>query len=137
MLRNETGDEDFIKGIRLYYERFKNSNALSPDFMNAMEEASGKDLGRFFTQWLYVPGQPELKILQKADKKSGITEISVEQEQDTLFEFNLELLIKDSFGEKVERVYVKDRLTKITVPSAKGISITPDPDVKLLFKLVE
>ena len=66
-----------------------------------MEEASGKDLSRFFTQWLYVPGQPELKILQKADKKSGTTEISIEQEQDTLFEFNLELLIKDSSGRKI------------------------------------
>ena len=128
---------DFIKGLRLYYERFKNSNALSSDFQNAMEEVSGKDLSRFFSQWLYVPGQPELKILQKADKKSGITEISIEQEQDTLFEFNLELLIKDSSGEKMQRVFVKDRLTKITVPSAKVTSITPDPDVKLLYKLVE
>ena len=81
------------------------------------------------------PGQPELKILQKADKKSDITEISIEQEQDTLFEFNLELLIKDSSGEKVQRIFVKDRLTKFTVPSAKVSSITPDPDVKLLFKL--
>jgi aminopeptidase N len=137
MLRNETGDVDFIKGLRLYYERFKNSNALSSDFQQAMEKASGKDLSRFFTQWLYVPGQPELKILQKADKKSDITEISIEQEQDTLFEFNLELLIKDSSGEKVQRVFVKDRLTRITVPSAKVASITPDPDVKLLYKLVE
>jgi aminopeptidase N len=137
MLRNETGDVDFIKGLRLYYERFKNSNALSSDFQQAMEKASGKDLSRFFTQWLYVPGQPELKILQKADKKSDITEISIEQEQDTLFEFNLELLIKDSSGEKVQRIFVKDRLTKFTVPSAKVSSITPDPDVKLLYKLVE
>ena len=100
-------------------------------------KSSGKDLSRFFTQWLYVPGHPELKILQKADKKSGTTQITIEQEQDTLFEFNLELLIKDSYGEKVQRIFVKDRLTKITVPSAKVTSITPDPDVKLLYKLVE
>jgi aminopeptidase N len=137
MLRSETGDGDFIKGLRLYYERFKNSNALSSDFQHAMEEASGKDLSGFFSQWLYVPGQPELKIWNKAIKKSGTTDIYIEQEQDTLFEFNLELLINDSSGERVDRIIVKERLTKITVPSAKVTSITPDPDVKLLFKLIQ
>ena len=110
MLREETGDADFIKGLSLYYERFKNSNALSSDFQHAMEEVSGKDLSRFFSQWLYVPGHPELKILQKASKKSGTTQISVEQEQDTLFEFNLELLIKDSSGEKMQTNFRKGQI---------------------------
>lgn len=135
MLRCEIGDGDFIKGLRLYYDRFKNSNALSSDFQQVMEEASGKDLSIFFNQWLNLAGQPELKIWNRAIKKKGITEVFIEQLQDHLFEFNLELLIKDALGERVEKIVVKERLTKINLQSADVTEITPDPNVKLLFKL--
>ena len=134
MLRSEIGDSSFINGLKLYYNRFKNSNALSIDLQKAMEETSGKDLNVFFTQWLYIAGQPELKIWNKVIKKTGLTEVYIEQKQDHLFEFNLELLIKDSSGERLEKTAVKDRLTKITVQSTSIQVITPDPYVKLLFK---
>ncbi len=137
MLRDETGDAAFIKGLRLYYDRFKNSNALSSDFEKAMEEASGKDLSRFFSQWLYVAGYPELKIWKKINMKKGVTEIYIEQIQDHLFEFNLELLVKDNSGERVEKIAVKDRLTKINIQSVSVVSVTPDPNVKLLFRLAD
>ncbi len=136
MLRCETGDEDFIKGLRLYYNRFRNSNVLSLDFQHTMEEASGRDLGRFFRQWLNTAGHPELKIWNRADRKTGMTEVFVEQKQDRLFEFNLEMLIKDRSGERLEKIDIKDRLTRIIVPVKAVTSITPDPDVKLLFTLV-
>jgi aminopeptidase N len=137
MLRFEIGDGDFIKGVRLYYDRFRNSNALSSDFQHAMEDASGKDLGKFFRQWLYIPGQPELKIWKSANKKKGITEVFIEQMQDHLFEFNLDLSIKDSSGERVENFFVKERLTRINLQSAHVTAITPDPNVNLLFRLDE
>jgi aminopeptidase N len=135
MLRCETGDPDFIKGLRLYYDRFKNSNALTSDFQKAMEEASGKDLNIFFRQWLYTSGQPELKIWSRAIKKTGTTDIYIEQKQDHLFEFPLELLIRESSGEILEKITVRERLTKINVKSANVTDVTPDPNVKLLFKL--
>ena len=135
MLRYEVGNDDFIKGLRLYYDRFKNLNALSSDFQQAMEEASGKDLSKFFRQWLYIAGQPELKIWNRIYKKTGTTVIFIEQQQDNLFEFNLELLINDSSGERLENIYVKDRLTKIMVSSVNVTSVNPDPNVKLLYRL--
>jgi hypothetical protein len=51
-----------------------------------------------------------------------------------LFEFNLELLLKDVSGENIENVIVKERVTKIIVQSVNDIVIVPDPDVNLLFK---
>jgi aminopeptidase N len=137
MLRCELGDDDFVKGLRLYYDRFKNSNAFSSDFERAMEEAGGKDLSNFFRQWLLTTGQPELKIWNKPDKKTGATDVFIEQQQDKLYEFNLELLIKDNSGEKVEKIVVKDRLTRFIVQSLTVTAITSDPNVKLLYKLVE
>ena len=134
MLRHELGDEDFMKGLRLYYERFYNSNALTKDFENVMEEVSGRNLGKFFQQWLYTAGQPELRIWHKKGKKRGTIEVYIEQKQENLFEFNIELMVKDATGEKIENVNVKDRVTKVVMTSTNDVVIVPDPDVKLLFK---
>ena len=102
--------------------------------IQVMEEVSGRNLETFFHQWLYLAGQPELKIWKKPGKKKGTFEVFIEQIQKNLFEFNLELLIKDISGEKVENVFIKERVTKITVSSLDDIGIIPDPNVNLLFK---
>ena len=136
MLRNKLGDDVFMKGLRLYYERFYNSNALTKDFKNVMEEVSGRNLDKFFQQWLYTSGQPELKIWHETGKKKGTIEVYVEQKQEKLFEFNLELLIKDSSQEKIVNIPVNDRVTKVIVKSKSDSVIVPDPNVNLLFNHV-
>jgi aminopeptidase N len=137
MLRHDVGDKDFMEGLKLYYDRYYDSNTLSSDFQHVMEEASGKDLSRFFQQWLYTAGHPELKIWHKTIRKTGTTEVFIEQEQDYLFEFSLGLLIKDTSGEKNVTVDVKERVTKIVIPSMNDLEIVPDPDVNLLFRQVD
>jgi len=134
MLRNDLGNEVFTKGLRLYYQRFYNSNALTKDFMNIMEEVSAKNLDKFFRQWLYRAGQPELSIRQESGRKKGTTEIIIEQKQPELFEFKLQLLIKDKSGEMVENVSVKERITKLVVLSENVSEIVPDPFINLLFR---
>jgi aminopeptidase N len=133
MLRNELGEEAFMQGLRLFYKRFYNSNALTKDFIKVMEEVSGSNLDNFFKQWLYNSGQPELKIWHETGKKKGTTEIYVEQQQKRLFEFDLELLVKDSFGDKNVNTTVSERVTIIVINSASVSAILPDPHVKLLF----
>jgi aminopeptidase N len=137
MLRHELGDTVFMKGLGLYYERFRNSNALTKDFRSVMEEVSGRNLGKFFQQWLYTTGQPELTIRQEAGKKKGTIEVYIEQKQSKLYEFNIELLIKSDSGERIENVSVKDKITRIEVRSETPVEIIPDPKVNLLFKVVE
>jgi aminopeptidase N len=137
MLRNELGDNNFISVLRLFYTRYSNGNALSFDFQKVMEEVSRKDLTNFFQQWLYTAGQPELRIWNKYSKKTGTTEIFIEQKQDHLFEFNLELLIRDNSGEKIVNVAVKERITKFNISTPEAVKITPDPHINLLFKLAE
>jgi aminopeptidase N len=136
MLRYEIGDDFFFKGLRLYYERFYNSNALSSDFEKVMEDVSGKNLSKFFKQWLYIPGHPLLKIWHEDGKNKGTIVVNIEQKQSTLFEFNLELLIKDTSGERIVKALVKDKVTKITVSASSDAVISPDPNVNLLFSPV-
>lgn len=134
MLRNELGDDLFFKGLRLYYDRFKSSNALTEDFRDVMSEVSGRNLDKFFQQWLYTAGQPEIRIRNKVNKRKGTTEVFIEQSQKPLFEFNLDLLVEDLSGKEIISVKIEERVTNIVLPSASVIKITPDPDVKLLFR---
>jgi aminopeptidase N len=134
MLRTELGDSLFWKGIRLYYERYRNSNAVTADFEKVMEDASGKNLENFFHQWLYVAGQPVLRITSEPGEMKGEVDIIIEQLQNYLFSFNLELGIKDTSGYHIERVPVNEKITTLKINSDDP-EIIPDPDVRLLFRL--
>jgi aminopeptidase N len=136
MLRNKIGDEVFWRGMRLYYERFRNSNALTIDFVNVMEEVSKSALGDFFNEWLYVPGQPNLKITSAAGRKKGTLDIVITQLQDHLFSFPLEMQVKDSEGTRLEKVNITDRETRVVIRAGSNPGVVPDPNVKLLFRLV-
>ncbi|QYU66848.1 uracil-DNA glycosylase [Leptolyngbya sp. 15MV] len=60
MLRMKLGDEVFLRGVRLYIDRFRFSEVETDDFRRVMEEVSGRSLDRFFTQWCTRPGLPRL-----------------------------------------------------------------------------
>lgn len=61
-LRGQLGDEAFFRGVRLYISRHANSNVETFDLREALEEASGVDLERFFDEWIYTPGYPEYEV---------------------------------------------------------------------------
>jgi len=138
MLRNELGNETFFKGLRLYYSRFQNSNALTADLRKAMEEVSGRNLESFFHQWLHVAGQPDLKTEWAYNAATGKTGITVTQTQEVLFIFPLEIEVTGEKGTERIRMDVKQRVTKTTGSSSgKPISVITDPDVVLLFREVK
>jgi aminopeptidase N len=137
MLRRQLGDDIFWKGIRLYYEDFRNKNALTIDFQSVMEKVSNKDLAGFFNQWLFVPGQPALKITTMPGNEKGFTDLIIEQTQDYLFNFDIELIIKDSDRSHKLKISVSDRITRKTIKTEKILEILPDPDINLLFTLVK
>jgi len=135
MLRSEVGEESFWKGMRLFYERFRNNNAITSDFREVMEEVSGTDLKHFFYQWLYIPGQPDLKISLKAGKKKGTSDLLIEQKQDNLFSFNIEINLKDNEDSINVNIPVRERITNYNVRISPGAEIIPDPGVRLLFSV--
>jgi aminopeptidase N len=107
-LRHEVGDEAFWAGIRLYYRRFRDRNASTADFRSAMEEASGKRLEPFFTQWLYRGGVPKLRGGWRYDAGQRVVTVALEQLDvpGGPFTMPLEVGIVDSLGgaERVERI---------------------------------
>lgn len=134
MLRNKIGDEAFAKGLRLFYERFRSSNVLTDDLLAVMEESSGTQLDEFFRQWLYTGGHPELKINLKKGRKRT-TDIVIEQVQEHLFEFPIEVSIITSAGEHLRTIPVEERITRVNF-HGRALGIRPDPGVKLLYRRV-
>jgi aminopeptidase N len=136
MLRSEVGEDIFWKGIRLFYDRFRNGNAVTDDFRKTMEEVSGRDHQQFFYQWLFVAGQPDLKISLATGKKKGISDIVIEQMQDYIFTFNLEIMLKEIGGSRIITVPVKERKTTFSVKAFPDAELIIDPEIKLLFREV-
>ena len=62
MLRDTIGEEAFARGIRRFWEEKRFKAASWDDLRLAFERASGRDLKRFFTQWLERPGAPRARI---------------------------------------------------------------------------
>ena len=62
MLRRFVGDDAFFAGVRAFYTEWKFRKAGTDDFRRAMEQASGRDLGRFFESWIYGATIPRLKF---------------------------------------------------------------------------
>jgi aminopeptidase N len=135
MLRRELGDDLFWKGMRLYYESFRNKNTLTNDLQKIMERVSKKDLGKFFNQWLFVAGQPDLKITTGPGETKGDTDLIIEQTQDYLFSFDIELQIKDLNGLFIIKIPVSDRITRKTLNSRSILEIIADPNINLLFRM--
>lgn len=95
MLRGVVGTDNFWRGIRSYYQKYRNGHASTADFQREMEEASGKDLSNFFQQWLYESGALAVTGGWKYNPKSMEIEIALDQVQEdgSLFEMPLEIAI--------------------------------------------
>lgn len=59
-LREQVGDETFFRILQTYYERFRDSNATTADFVAVAEEVSGQQLQAFFEAWLYDEDMPDI-----------------------------------------------------------------------------
>ncbi len=71
MLRAHLGDDAFYEGLRRYFLRHRHATARTRDLRGALEDASGRDLGWFFEQWLRRPGYPELRAEWSPRERGG------------------------------------------------------------------
>ncbi|GJL74271.1 M20/M25/M40 family metallo-hydrolase [Nitrosomonas sp.] len=65
MLRQEVGDEDFVRVLRRFYSQFKFKQAGFEDLQALFKQVTGRDFSAFFTQWVQRIGAPDL-VLQAA-----------------------------------------------------------------------
>lgn len=82
MLRHELGEEVFWRALRLYVERHARRSVETRDLARAVEDASGRNMDRFFHQWTDHAGHPELECTWEWDADKGLGSLRVEQKQD-------------------------------------------------------
>ena len=124
MLRNYIGDAKFSESIKEYLHKFKDSTSDTNDLKEVFEQTTGKDLGRFFDQWLYRAGHPKLDIefsLDEYNKKVKIKVIQIQNEDK--FDFDLDIKIVYS-NNSVSTDLVSD--TRSLIISKKENEITFD-----------
>ena len=130
MLRNKVGDKHFFSGIRSYYDQFRDGNALTSDFIDVMEKASGQDLKIFFEQWVYDSSIPTLDFDWSYNSKSKEVTMNVSQIQDSPMVFDLEIQVDD----RLIVVPISKQKEQLTVEvSSKPGRVEIDPNTRLLF----
>ena len=78
MMHTLLGREGFRRGMDLYINRHDNSAATIPDFVSAMQDSSGVDLGAF-SRWYHQAGTPEITVEDRYDPASRSYELTVSQ----------------------------------------------------------
>ena len=78
MLKTLIGDNNFRKGMDLYFKRHDGDAATVEDFLQVMKDASGVDLKQFM-RWYTQAGTPELTVATKYDANAKRFELTATQ----------------------------------------------------------
>ncbi len=106
MLRGILGDEDFFETLRTYVNKpgLAYNVATTEDFQAVAEEVSGKDLGYFFSEWIYGENYPTYSVSWESGIYNGHWEahITINQSANTtprFFTMPVQVLIHTSAGD--------------------------------------
>ncbi len=78
MIHRLLGAETFRKGSDLYFERFDGQAVTTDDFVDCMEQVSGRDLTQF-KRWYSQAGTPRLKVRDEWDAGAGTYQMHFSQ----------------------------------------------------------
>ena len=137
MLRHILGDSVFFRGMRSYDSdpRYAYKTAVTADFMHAMEDVSGKDLGYFFNEWVYRVGQPTYHMTTSVDSGAASFTLHVHIDQQLTVEnpdkyiMPVDLRISTMTGDTVVTVWNDSASQTFSFMfPGRPISVVFDPD---------
>lgn len=79
MLHTLIGVNNFRKGMDLYFSRFDGMAVTCDDFINAMSDASGKDLTQF-KLWYSQSGTPIINVVEDFDQQHNVYTLTLSQQ---------------------------------------------------------
>lgn len=134
MLRGVIGDENFLKVLKAFPEKFAWKSASTADFQKLSEEISGQGLNWFFLQWIESSGAPEFKMeytvfrTQKGFRVMG----KISQDLDT-FRMPVELRIDTEGNPEEKKVEVVGTSSEFVVETfGKPRNVVLDPKGRVL-----
>jgi aminopeptidase N len=133
LLRNELGDKVFWSAVQGYLNRHGAEHVTTTDLRNALEQASGSSLERFFDEWLLQPGHPVVQV--RGSYSDGQLSVRFEQTQDrSPFALQFEIEVMDAGGQvQIHRVAGDTKHTTLCVPlSRRPKYVGVDPNLLLV-----
>jgi len=121
MLRRQLGDDLFWKCMHEYCVRHIGEAVETTDLMRTIEDVTGRGMERFFDQWVYHGGYPELDISYSWENDEKLAKLVVKQTQTVdeitpVFEFSTEILFSCPGGDHVETVEISEKEHTFHVP---------------------
>ncbi len=136
MLTRKIGEEQVVRGLAEYYDRYRLGSAATEDLIEVFEEVSGTDLGLFSDDWLYSAGHPVLTMNTSFSGKYLNMELIQNQQHKMAFTFPLDIRFIFSDGREIDHTFnivFRRHEFVIEVPS-EPVEIILDPNTWLLFE---
>jgi hypothetical protein len=138
MLHGEIGAAAFAAGIRLFWQRNRFLTAGWSDLRRAFEDASARDLSRFFEQWVQRPGAPRLELVAaRPGIGSAGHRVLVTLGQDVpAYDLRVPIAVDTADGvtDTVVALTGRQRSTKIEV-GGLPLAVSVDPDYQVFRRL--
>ncbi len=134
-LRHTLGDEPFWAGVRLYLERHRFGTVHTRDFQRALEDATGRNLDRFFAQWIHGAGHPQLTVgLEHADGQLTVKVKQTQEGDGVAPAFHLPLVV--AFGDRRVTLKLDARERAYVLPcEERPAFVRVDPDFAVLAEI--
>jgi aminopeptidase N len=141
MLRSLLGEKGFWRSMNTYLRRHKTQSVETVNLLDAIQDATGKNMRPFFDQWIFKAGHPEYKVRTWWDARAGKAFVRVLQTQSVneetgLFSMPVTFAFRIGQTEKrfTETVDKKDQIFSFKLSGEPNL-ILFDPDHVILKKL--
>jgi hypothetical protein len=145
MLRREVGDEQFWEGLRKLVREYGGRYLDWRGIEQLFAESTGRDLRRFFAQWIEQPGAPQLSLAQAGLARDSAVSASSQYHLNVTvvqrgepYDLTLPLMVAGEEGQR-ETVAVKVGTSshQVQVPlSFMPSSVQLDPDY-MVFRRID
>jgi aminopeptidase N len=121
MLRRIVGDSTLRAGLNRYLRSHPYQSVTSADLRRALEETSGRDLSRFFAQWVYGAGVPAFRVgwaFDSVRSEVALTAVQV-QPRDSLtglFHADVDVEVLTDSGIVRQVAAVRGETTAVIIP---------------------
>ena len=137
ILKTELGDALFWKGITTYLHRHARGVVETRDLMRALEEVSGRSLGRRFEELVYKPGHADVDI--DVSWSDGILSVAARQTQATadgvpnVFEVPIVLTLATGTANQTVKLRLAARSDTFAIPCPqRPLHVVVDPFMQIL-----
>ena len=122
-LRWILGEKDFHEVLKRFLIKFAYRAPDTRNFMDVVNEVTGKNIDWFFEDWFLRPGHPVFDVKYQWNEKKKTVLLTVNQTQDTVngrpvFRSPMDIRIVDAKGSSIHRVTISKRNERFELPSS-------------------